>query len=125
MLCAAGLRYEWVTVERGKQPYFIHRRDKRPFAIAGLWEQGGDGHCILSCALLTTETNPFMQPLHTRMPAILAEGDEAAWLDPSNHNSEELHALLQPLPNEVLNAYPVSRRVNDPKNDDDRCLEPI
>lgn len=31
--------YEWRKEGRHKQPFYIHRRDERTFAIAGLWEQ--------------------------------------------------------------------------------------
>src|SRR5919198_1119157 len=105
---------------------FIHRQDRQPFAIAGLWEQWvrEDTPSVLSCTLLTTAANRFVQQLHTRMPAILLEADEAAWVDPSQQRTEALRALLRPAPEEWLSAYPVSRRVNAPKHDDVQCIEP-
>jgi putative SOS response-associated peptidase YedK len=119
--------YEWAMTEHGKQPYFIHRQDRQPFAIAGLWEQWAreDSPSVLSCTLLTTAANRFMQQLHARMPAILLEADEAAWVDPTQQRTEALRALLRPAPEEWLSAYPVSRRVNAPKHDDVQCIEPL
>jgi putative SOS response-associated peptidase YedK len=100
---------------------------RQPFAIAGLWEQWAreDTPSVLSCTLLTTAANRFMQQLHARMPAILLEADEAAWVDPTQQRTEALRALLRPAPEEWLSAYPVSRRVNAPKHDDVQCIEPL
>ena len=30
--------YEWQKIDKGKQPFYIHRKDEEPFAFAGLWE---------------------------------------------------------------------------------------
>ena len=37
---------------------------------------------------------------------------------------ETLLDLLRPYPENVMEAYPVSRFVNSPSNDDEQCVEP-
>ena len=37
----------------------------------------------------------------------------------------ELQALLRPYPAEAMTAYPVSLRVNSPKNNDASCIAPL
>jgi putative SOS response-associated peptidase YedK len=54
------------------------------------------------------------------MPAIIAPADYAAWLDPANDAPME---LLTPFPAEEMRAYPVSRRVNNVRNDDAACAQ--
>jgi putative SOS response-associated peptidase YedK len=118
--------YEWQKLNGGKQPYFIRMRDGRPFAFAGLWEhwQGTDGSEIESCTLLTTQPNDLVRPLHNRMPVILHPKDYELWLDPQAQQAEALQPLLGAYPSEEMDAYAVSRFVNNPRNDDARCIEP-
>jgi putative SOS response-associated peptidase YedK len=116
--------YEWQKSGARSQPFFIRRRDGRPMAFAALWDRwrGAAGERIESCALLTTRPNALVQPIHDRMPAILAPEQYAAWLDPSVTEPDRLLALLGPFPDQQLVAYPVSALVNDPRNDDPRCI---
>ena len=54
------------------------------------------------------------------MPLIVQAKDYARWLDREN---AEIADILAPYPAEGMIAYPVSRRVNDPKNDDAKLIE--
>jgi putative SOS response-associated peptidase YedK len=118
--------YEWQRLERGKQPFYVRLRDGKPFAFAGLWEhwKGPDETTIDSCTLLTTEPNDLIRPVHNRMPVILAPEDYDLWLDPGVQEPELLHPLLHAYPSENMHAYPISTWVNNPRNDDPRCIEP-
>lgn len=49
------------------------------------------------------------------MPLIVQAKDYARWLDREN---AEIADILAPYPAEGMIAYPVSRRVNSPTNDD-------
>jgi putative SOS response-associated peptidase YedK len=119
--------YEWQKQEGKKQPFYIRLRAGRPFAFAGLWERwrAADASIVESCTLLTTGPNELMRPLHNRMPVILRPGDYELWLDPAVGQAELLQPLLVPYPAEEMEAYPVSRRVNSPDNDDPACVEPL
>lgn len=118
--------YEWHKQDGTKQPFFIRLRSGQPFAFAGLWERWqGPESVIESCTLLTTEPNDLMRQLHNRMPVILRPDDYGLWLDPMVRETDALHPLLQPYPEQEMLAYPVSRRVNSPDNDDPRCIEPL
>ena len=119
--------YEWQKQNGGKQPFFIHLEDGRPFAFAGLWEhwEGADGSVVESCTLLTTAPNDLLRPLHNRMPVILLPGDYELWLDPEVQQPDLLKPLLGPYPPGEMEAYPVSKWVNKPQNDDPRCIEPL
>lgn len=118
--------YEWQKVDGGKQPIFIHGVDKRPFALAGLWEMWSDpeGSMLQTCTILTTRPNDMMAPIHNRMPVILEKEDYDMWLDPGDNPQQALH-LLRPYPAEKMAAYPVSTFVNSPRNDAPACIEPI
>ena len=123
-LIAADGFYEWKREDGGKQPYYFRMQDGRPFAFAGLWESwdkgGGE---LLTCAILTTRPNSVAKEIHDRMPVILPHDAYNAWLDP-DADREELGELMIPYPGDDLETYPVSRFVNSPRNNDERCIEP-
>jgi putative SOS response-associated peptidase YedK len=116
--------YEWKREDGGKQPYYFRMQEGRPFAFAGLWEswEKGDGD-LRTCAILTTRASSVLQGIHDRMPVILPRDAYNAWLDP-DADREELGELMIPYPGADLETYPVSRFVNSPRNNDERCIEP-
>jgi putative SOS response-associated peptidase YedK len=122
--------YEWQkSVKAGKevkQPYYVHRRDDRPMALAGLWDSwsGPDGAAVETFTIVTTDANEMMSPLHNRMPVILGSEDYDAWLA-LDAGVDRLQSLLRPSPCEWLAATAVSREVNNPRNDGPGCVAPL
>jgi putative SOS response-associated peptidase YedK len=119
--------YEWKKTGPQKQPYLVRRRDRLPFALAGLWARWRtpEGPPLDTFTILTTTPNDLMRPLHDRMPVILDRAAYAAWLDPALADLESLNALLGPAPTEGWEAVPVSRAVNSPAHDAPDCIEPL
>jgi len=119
--------YEWQRVGGRKQPCFICLEDQAPFAFAGLWErwEGGEDGAIESCSIITTRANDALAPIHERMPVILPETHWERWLDPGFADTGALEQMLVPCPAGAMQAWPVSTFVNNPRNDDERCLEPL
>jgi putative SOS response-associated peptidase YedK len=118
--------YEWKKTAEGKQPFYIHRRDGKPFAFAGLWDRWRDSSHgdVDSFTIITTTPNALLAPIHDRMPAILPSHSFDAWLDGTNRDPERLGALLGPYPEEELATYSVSRYVNKPSNEGPECVSP-
>ena len=111
--------YEWQVAPGGKQPWFIRMKDARPFAFAGLWERWkdpADGSTLESCAIVTTDASASIRKIHERMPVVLAEADWDRWLDTAYSDTGTLAELLHPFDPQSLEAWPVSREVNAPKN---------
>lgn len=111
--------YEWQVAPGGKQPWFIRMKDARPFAFAGLWERWKDpasGSLLESCTIVTTDAAAPIRRIHDRMPVVLAESHWDRWLDTAFSDTETLSELLRPFDGEALEAWPVSRQVNAPKN---------
>lgn len=121
--------YEWQRRDpnQAKQPHNIVRTDGLPYAMAGLWEswQGEDGEPLESCAIITTGANDLVMQLHDRMPVILDAGEYDAWLDPGADDSEHLAKMLQPRPWPDMRAYPVGKILNNARNEDPPCIEPV
>ncbi len=119
--------YEWQKRPGGpKQPYLITLKDQRPIAFAGLWEcwnKAPDGRPVQTCAIITTEANDLLRPIHGRMPVILDAADHDAWLDADGHDGAAA-ALLRPYSSADMRAGPVGAYVNSARNDDPKCVEP-
>jgi putative SOS response-associated peptidase YedK len=110
--------YEWCVTATGKQPWLIRRTDGAPFAMAGLWEVWqADGAALQTCTIIVTDANAAIAPVHDRMPAIIRPADYGAWLDPDHSDRATLTALLRPADPADWLIYPVSRRVNSPRNE--------
>jgi putative SOS response-associated peptidase YedK len=118
--------FEWAGKGADRRPYLIRMRDAVPFGIAGLWEswRGDGGEVIESCTLLTSEANRVVGSVHHRMPVILDPGSFGRWLDPQQRDAGSVADLLGPCPDDWLDVVPVSRHVNNPRNDDPACLVP-
>lgn len=120
--------YEWVAGQgkAPKTPWHVRRSDRAPFAMAGLWESwvGPEGSELETATILTTGPNALIAPLHHRMPVILPEEAWGPWLGEVEASRPELEDLLGPAPEEPLEAYPVSRYVNSPRNEGPSCIEP-
>ncbi len=126
LIPAAGF-YEWQKLDRAKQPWFIHLRDKIPMVFAGLYQrwQAPDETVIESCTILTTAANDLIKPIHDRMPVIIDPANFPLWLDNTTYNPQQLEKLLQPFPAEKISTYPVSNFVNSPRNNTPQCLKKI
>lgn len=114
--------YEWQRTAAGKQPWRIERADGAPFAFAGLWDrwQGRDGGVIESCVILTTDANEAVRPIHDRMPVMLDIGRFGPWLEASPVEASD---LIEPYRGKLA-LWPVSRRLNDPGQDDPGLIKP-
>ena len=118
--------YEWKALGHGKQPWLVRMRDGDVFGFAGIFEPGNETTANRpSCAIVTTDANTLMQPIHNRMPVILEPDDYAVWLDPDQKQTALLERLLRPYARNDLVAFPVSTRVNNVKNNDEELVHPV
>lgn len=68
----------------------------------------------MTYAIVTCPANKLLTMIHNggnnphRMPVILKQEDEAKWLD-KNTTHDELQALMQPYPDELMDAYIIDR----------------
>jgi putative SOS response-associated peptidase YedK len=118
--------YEWQKLDGRKQPYYFRMRQGEPFAFAGLWERWEKGgEPLETCTLLTTDANEVVRPVHDRMPVILPRTAFGEWLDGSVQAVPELQAILRPYPGAEMVGYPISARVNNPRNEGAMCVAPL
>ncbi|MBH0238510.1 SOS response-associated peptidase [Methylobrevis albus] len=119
--------YEWLRVGKEKRPFLFRRRDGAPFALGALYETYLDpnGSEIDTAAILTTSANALMARIHDRMPVIIPPERFGDWLDTVANQPKDIADLLGPAPDDLLEAVPVSMRVNGVRDDDAGLIEPI
>jgi hypothetical protein len=66
----------------------------------------------------------LLAEIHDRMPVILADEDQEAWLQ-TDADPRELKALLAPYPARAMKSFQVSKKVNSALVDEPRLIEPI
>jgi putative SOS response-associated peptidase YedK len=118
--------YEWKVEERGKTPWLFRLTGGAPFGFAGLWERREvpGAEPFESFAIVTTEANDLVQPVHARMPVLLDAEAEALWRRPGSLLSTELERCLVPFDAAAMEAWPVSTWVNAATHEGIRCVEP-
>jgi len=102
-------------------------KDDSMFAFAGLWETWKDratGQKLRTFTILTTEPNELIEPIHNRMPVILAPKDYERWMAPTDPAHLPVE-LLKPYPAEEMKAWKVGRAVGNTRHNDPSLVEPL
>jgi putative SOS response-associated peptidase YedK len=122
--------YEWQEREAStrKQPWFIHHPDDEPLAFAGIWTVWrppgeDDADPVYSTAIVTTAAAGRMEELHDRMPVILPKRLWDAWLTADPQDAEHLQEVVAAIGVPDLEAYRITDRVNNVRNDGSELLE--
>ena len=124
-LIPASGYYEWLATPTGKQPYYYTARDGLALTFAGLWDEWKDretGTALQSCTMVVTNANALAAKVHDRMPVSLQPVGFDGWLAGTTGTE-----LLKPAPDDYLQVWPVSRRVNSSRapSDDQTLIEQI
>jgi putative SOS response-associated peptidase YedK len=115
--------YEWQTVPGAKlkQPWYFRSKDTNLVGFAGFSAHDAEGQNTF--LIITTTANELLAPIHDRMPVILSPEGEEIWLDRGAETLEAL-AFLTPYPAAQMEAFPVTRAVNDPRDEGPDLIQP-
>jgi len=116
-----------------KQPFFIHRSDGGPMAMAGLYEFWRDRSLaeddpdawLATYTIITTAAEPGLDRIHDRQPLVLERADWDDWLDPTATDLARVKAHLEFSAPGRFDAYPVSTAVNYSRNNGAQLLVPL
>ena len=119
--------FEWKQEGGHKIPCYVHLKDDPVFTFAGLYDTWSNpaGATLSTYTIITTAPNSLMAPIHDRMPVILQSEDEKRWISPGPLGADDLHRIFSPYPEEGMEIYPVSDRVNKTAVDDEKVIEPL
>ena len=111
--------FEWQRDGKAKIPYWFRPTDTPIGFFAGIWDRWSGVHkgepvAFTSFAILTTEPNSLVSPLHDRMPVILRPEDYEAWVfgDP-----DAAFKTVGPYPAQVMSAQKLGQEINSSRND--------
>lgn len=127
-LVIADAFIEGSTDEGLDKPFVVYlRNQRRPFSLAGIWDNWTNpesGETEHSFSIITTVTNSLLQKIpHHRSPVILREREEKKWLN-AEHLTD-ITSMLEPYPAEDMNAYPISPRIKNTRNNSRDLLDPV
>ncbi len=113
--------YEWRGAPGRKQPYAITFPEAPVFGFAGLWERwrAPGGEPIETFAIVTTDANDTVAPIHDRMPAVIPPDKVDTWL---YGDVAAARALLAPYAGPTA-VRAVTRRMSDPRAEGPECLD--
>jgi putative SOS response-associated peptidase YedK len=121
--------YEWPEIEKGKKgpkhPQVFTLSSGDMMAFAGLWEAWFDRDAnswLQTFTICTTEANPLMAKIHSRIPVILHERDWERWLDRDNVDRPP-DDLLRPYDADEMEMKPANPAVGNVKNNGPEMLE--
>jgi putative SOS response-associated peptidase YedK len=132
--------FEWYETQQRtakgkpvKQPFFITPADGGVLAMAGLYEIWRDasvledepGAFVWSATVITTTAEDSVGQIHDRMPMLVEKSGYDAWLDAALTDTDALGKLLVPAAPGRLTAYPVSKEVNNVKNNGADLVAPL
>lgn len=132
--------YEWqvsptAVDAKGKprrQPFFVHRADREPLAMAGLYEFWRDRYLaaddpeawLTTYAIITSVAEPGLDRIHDRQPLVLEREQWDDWLDPLETELSRVKTFLEYSEPGRFNAYPVGMAVNSSRNNGEQLLFP-
>jgi putative SOS response-associated peptidase YedK len=133
--------YEWqlsptAVDDKGrprKQPFFVHRSDGGPMAMAGLYEFWRDKSLaeddpdawLTTYSIITTAAEQGLDRIHNRQPLVLERESWDDWLDPGANDLSAVKVHLEFSAPGRFDAYPVSTAVNSSRNNGAQLLEPL
>ena len=117
--------YVWKPFAKKKSiPYFVSRTDKKPLAIAGIWEEKDDfnekaNHTFI---MITQNSDEMMTPYQENMPLCLGENEIACWMN-ADTLAPEIQEIIKDTHSWPLTAHPVSPLIANLEKDMPSLIE--
>jgi putative SOS response-associated peptidase YedK len=113
--------FEWSQKEEEKKPYLIKLGDGELIYFAGVWRKekyNEDKRRVFS--IITKAANKKINEIHHRMPIVLNANNAQDYLETKDNN-----LIFDNFEDVDLSFSEVSKYVNNPKNNDEKCITTI
>ncbi|MEO6992132.1 MAG: SOS response-associated peptidase [Lacunisphaera sp.] len=115
--------FEWETIGRRKLGHYLSLKDRRPFAMAGVWFPVSDDQPE-RVVMVTNEPNALVAPFHDRMPTILSLAAAREWLEIETIQQDDIVRLCRPYPVEEMNEWRSPPEMNSLAFQSPEALQP-
>ena len=115
--------FEWKNTNNNKQPYFISIPKNELMFFGGIWREEiiNNNKSNVVC-IITKEANENLSKIHSRMPLIMSHNEGLDFLhDDANRFLENNTSIIE----DDIDYFPVSKIVNNPKNNNENCIKEI
>ena len=115
--------FEWKNTNNNKQPYFISIPKNELMFFGGIWRQEikNNNKSNVLC-IITKEANENLSKIHSRMPLIMSHNEGLDFLhDDENRFLKNNTSVIE----DDIDYFPVSKIVNNPKNNNENCIKEI
>ena len=115
--------FEWQNLNNNKQPFFISIPKNELMFFGGIWRQEIKNNIKSNVVcIITKEANENLSKIHSRMPLIMSHKEGLDFLnDDENRFLENNTSVIE----DDIDYFPVSKIVNNPKNNDEKCIKEI
>jgi len=123
LILASGF-FEWRREEgQTPEPWWVTRTDGTPMIFGGIWQNwSNEDESLTTCAIVTTDANAAMAPIHHRLPVILTSDQWGLWLGEEGKGAAK---LMKSAPEDALSFRRVSTKVNSNRATGPELIEPI
>ncbi|MFL2543501.1 MAG: SOS response-associated peptidase [Alphaproteobacteria bacterium] len=113
--------FEWSQKEGEKKPYLIKLDDGELIYFAGVWrKEKYNNYKRRVFSIITKAANKKINEIHHRMPVVLNANNAQDYLETKDNN-----LIFDNFEDVDLNFSEVSKYVNNPKNNDKKCITTI
>ncbi|WP_020665006.1 SOS response-associated peptidase [Amycolatopsis benzoatilytica] len=119
--------FEWRRTGTEKEPFYLTDPSGASLAFGGIWESwrpkdDADAAPLITFSIITTDAQGQVAEIHDRMPLVVPRDNWAGWLDPDRSEVDELLVPAPPAVVESLELRPVSKLVNNVRNNGPELL---
>jgi len=115
--------FEWRKTNNSKQPYFISIPKNELMFFGGIWRQEIKNNVKTNVVcIITKEANENLSKIHSRMPLIMSHNEGLEFL---NDRDNKFLVSNKSVVEDDIDYFPVSKNVNNPKNNDENCIKEI
>ena len=115
--------FEWKKIDNTKQPYFISIPKNELMFFGGIWRQEIKNNVKTNVVcIITKDANKDISKIHSRMPLIMSHNEGLEFL---NDNDNKFLEKNKSVVEDDIDYFPVSKNVNNPKNNDENCIKEI
>ena len=115
--------FEWKEIKNTKQPYYISIPKNELMFFGGIWREEIKNNLKKKVVcIITKEANDKLLNIHARMPLLMSHNEGLDFLnDDNNRFLENNKSIIE----DDIDYFPVSKTVNNPKNNDENCIKEI